>query len=60
MIAGLVEAAGQVRGQPLLVTPAGVFIELAAGDGNAGAALWQRLWALGKVGMICEKKEMLF
>lgn len=57
MITGLVEAAGQVRGQPLLVTPAGVFIELAAGDGNVGTALWQRLWASGEVWVICDIEE---
>ncbi len=39
MITGLVEAAGQVCGQALLMAPAGVFIELTAGHGCAGLGL---------------------
>ncbi len=54
MITGLVEAAGQVCGQALLMAPAGVFIELTAGHGcaGAGAGQWQRLRASGKVWVI--------
>lgn len=52
MITGLVEAAGQVCGQPWLMAPAGVFIELTAGHGCAGAGQWQRLRASGKVWVI--------
>lgn len=52
MITGLVEAAGQVCGQALLMAPSGVFIELTAGYGRTGAGQWQRLWASGKVWVI--------
>lgn len=58
MITGLVEAAGQVCGQALLMAPAGVFIELTAGDGRAGAGQWQRLRASGKVWVIYSIKHI--
>lgn len=55
MITGLVEAAGQVCGQALLMAPAGVFIELTAGDGHTGAGQRQRLRASGKVWVVYGK-----
>lgn len=53
MVARLVESAGKVGGQGLLVAPSGVFIELTAGDGQTGGAHWQRLRAPRKLCMIC-------
>lgn len=36
MVTGLVEAAGEVCGERLLVASASVFIKLTAGDGHTG------------------------
>lgn len=49
MIAGLVEAAGQVSGERLLVTSSGVFVQLAAGNRRTGGSHGQQLRTPGEL-----------
>lgn len=58
MITGLVESAGEVGSQRLLVAASGVFIQLTAGDGQTGRAQRQRLRAPSKLSVVCRRQDM--
>lgn len=57
MVAGLVQAAGQVRGERLLVAAAGVLVELAAGHGQAGRAERQQLRTVSELRTLCRTRH---
>lgn len=57
MVTGLVEPAGQVSGQRLLVAAPGVFVQLTAGDGQTGRGHGQRLGAPRKLGVVCRRRR---
>lgn len=57
MVTGLIEPAGKVSGQRLLVAASGVFIQLTAGDRQTRRAHRQRLRAPRKFCMVCWRQD---